>query len=168
MVERFVAERISPQKTQFVPDRLIDLCSKRAEQVAEQWYESVRNNQKTVYFRGLSRETCIHHATLFYRNLGKMYFATDINRSISDILDMIGIVEYHYVKGTPLEDLLYAFIILRREIWLYAELQALFNNADEMYQAVQSINRLLVVFDHVTFIVTAKYAELNHKRRMHQ
>ena len=48
------------------------------------------------------------------------------------------------------------------------ELQALFNNADEMYQAVQSINRLLVIFDHVTFIVTTKYNELNRKRRMHQ
>jgi hypothetical protein len=167
-VERFVAERVNSQKTQFVADRLIDLCSKRAEQVAEQWYRSLMKNQKTAFFHGVSQDTCLHHATIFYRNLGKMYFGDDVNRSIADVLDMTGIVEYHYVKGTPLEDLLYALILLRREIWLYAELQALFNNADEMYQAVQSINRLLVIFDHVTFIVTAKYGELNRKRRMHQ
>jgi hypothetical protein len=168
MVERFVAERVDVQKTQFVADRLMDLCSKHSEKVADQWYQSLMRNQKTAYLRAASRETCLHHAKHFYKNLGKMYFASDVHRAISDVLDTTGIVEYHYVKGTPLEDLLYALILLRREIWLYAELQALFNNADEMYQAVKSINRLLVIFDHVTFIVTVKYGELNHKRRIHQ
>lgn len=151
-----------------IADRLMELCAKNADQVAAHWYQRLVENPKTSYLRSVSQEACIRHAAYFYKNLGKMYFAEDVNRAISEVFDAAGFIEYHYVKGTPLEEVLYALILLRRQIWLYAELQALFNDANEMYQAVQSINRLLVVFDHVVFIVTAKYGDLNRKKRMHQ
>jgi hypothetical protein len=151
-----------------IADRLMDLCAKHAEKVAEQWYATSIQNPKTMHLCTVSQEACKRHATYIYENLGKIYFSEDINKTISSVLDATGFVEYHYVKDTPLEEVLYLLILLRRQIWLYAELQALFNNADEMYQAIQSINRLLVIFDHITFVVTSRYSDLNRKRRMHQ
>jgi len=69
-------------------DRLLELCSQRAEQVAEAWYQALIKNPKTAYLRAVSQEVCLRHATYFYKNLRGMYFAI-VTLALAEIFRVI-------------------------------------------------------------------------------
>jgi len=49
---------------------------------------------------------------------------------------------------------------MRRHLWLYAEFQGTFVTALEKQQAVESLNRTILMFDYVSYQVIEKYQEL--------
>jgi ABC-type multidrug transport system permease subunit len=49
---------------------------------------------------------------------------------------------------------------MRRHLWLYAEFQGTFVTALEKQQAVESLNRTILLFDYVSYQVIEKYQEL--------
>jgi ABC-type multidrug transport system permease subunit len=49
---------------------------------------------------------------------------------------------------------------MRRNLWLYAEFQGTFVTALEKQQAVESLNRTILLFDYVSYQVIEKYQEL--------
>ena len=141
-------------------DRLIDLSVRNAEQIAEQWHKALINNPRTGSYKSIARETCLRHAVNIYKNLGQMYFADNCYQVVAQNLDIAGFVEDHFARGIPLEEAIYALILMRRQIWLYSEQQSLFNVPEDMYELVQGINRVLLLFDYATYIVASKYRDL--------
>jgi hypothetical protein len=76
-------------------------------------------------------------------------------------MNKLDIASELYKRGVPIEDALYALILLRRRIWLYADSQAVFNTSpNDMYNCIESINRVLLIFDYITYIFSRKYHEL--------
>jgi hypothetical protein len=63
-------------------------------------------------------------------------------------------------EGIPLHEAVYALILMRRHIWLYAEFQAVFIVAVEHRQAVESLSRTILMFDYAMYFITRKYLEL--------
>ena len=59
-----------------------------------------------------------------------------------------------------MNEAVYALILMRRHIWLYAEFQATFISAVEQKQAVESLLRTILTFDYIMYFVTQKYEEL--------
>ncbi len=144
-------------------DRLLDLADKRGAEIAEHWYKSVSKNPRTPSYHNLPQETIILQATSIYKNLKHLYFADNPYQEVLQLLEKIRFVEEAYAKGILLPEAVYALIMMRRHIWLFAELQAMFITSGDMYQAVESINRTLLVFDYAIYIVTQKYYEINRK-----
>jgi len=145
-------------------DRLMDMCDRNAEQMAELWYKALSTNPKTTTCHLMSREGCLRHATEFYKNLDKMFFAEDCYQAVAHILDIDGFAEDFYSRRIPLEEVIYALILLRRYIWVFAESQAVYNyETTDMYDALNSINRILLIFDYAAYIVTRKYQEFTGK-----
>ncbi|MBN1643421.1 MAG: hypothetical protein JW856_01170 [Dehalococcoidales bacterium] len=141
-------------------DRLMDACDQHAEQIAEQWYKSLSIQKRTSSFRTHSKENCIRHAVFLYKNLKRMYFADNPYQEVSRILDASGYAEEQYGRGIPLSEAVYALVLIRRHVWLYAESSALFSSPDDMYPALQSTNRILLLFDYATYIVIQKYGKM--------
>ena len=71
--------------------------------------------------------------------------------------------EEFYQEKIPLNEALYALILMRRHLWLYAEFQGIFVTALEKQQAVESLNRTILMFDYVSYQVTEKYQDLYDK-----
>jgi hypothetical protein len=142
-------------------DRLMDLCSQNAEKIAEQWYKSVITNPRTPSFRSISKESCVRHATFIYKNLRRMYFADNPYQAVMRILDATGYAEEQYGRQIPLVEAIYALILVRRHVWLYAESAALFDTAADMYPTLQSNNRILLLFDYAIYIVAEKYQKMS-------
>jgi hypothetical protein len=65
--------------------------------------------------------------------------------------------EERYKEEIPLHEALYALILMRRHMWLYAEFQALFNVEVEHRQAVESLSRTILMFDYIMYVVTRKF-----------
>jgi hypothetical protein len=142
-------------------DRLMDLCETHAPQIAEQWYQAVCLNPRTKSFTTMPKQACVRHAISIYHNLGDMFFSDNCCKAVARNLDESGFVEDHFARGIPLEEVVYSLILLRRQIWLYAELQALYGDAQDMSQAAYSINRILLVFDYAIHDVVKRYGEMS-------
>ncbi|MDD5095289.1 MAG: hypothetical protein PHV74_13065 [Dehalococcoidia bacterium] len=142
-------------------DRLMDLCEKHAHKIADQWYKSLSTNERTPSFAALSKEACVHHAVLFYKNLERMYFSKNPYDEVAHVLDIAGFAEYVHAKGVPLSEAIYALVLIRRHIWLYAESQALFTSPEDTYQALQSTNRVLLLSDFAVHFVAKRYEEMS-------
>jgi hypothetical protein len=147
---------------QAATDRLMNMCQQHAGEIAELWYKALCENDKTSTFTTVPKEAAIHHAVTIYKNMGRMYFAKEADKEVEHVLNVEGIVEDHYARGIPLEQILYSLVLLRRYIWIKAEDEALFQLAiNDMYEAVHAINRILLIFDYLNYITARRYRELS-------
>jgi hypothetical protein len=140
-------------------DKLLDLSQNHAKTIAEQWYSAVTTNPRTSSFRKIPKDRLIAQAESFFANLKRLYFADNPYREMQQFLERTEYVEYTHSLHVPLHENIYALIMMRRHIWLYAETQAMFNTSLDMWQALESINRTLLLFDYALSILAQKYAE---------
>jgi hypothetical protein len=147
-------------------DRLIDLCERHADEIAEQWHSALSANPRTTSCNLMSKAGALRHATSIYKNLGKMYLAENCYQAVEHVLDANGFAEDFYARGIPPEEVIYALVLMRRHIWLHAETQALYEMAlNDMFEAVTNINRVLLIFDYASYIISHRYRELAAKTR---
>ncbi|MGA9696733.1 MAG: hypothetical protein WBQ62_10025 [Dehalococcoidales bacterium] len=144
-------------------DRLMDLCSQHADEIAEQWLQSILKNSHTSSFVCNPRESCLRHASFIYKNLRRMYFAENPYKEVLSIMDATGYAEEQYSRRVPLSQAVYALIMMRRYVWLYAETSDLFNTTSDMYLVLQSSNRILLLFDYAVYILIEKYEKMAKK-----
>ena len=138
--------------------KLIDLTENHSEKIATQWAKDVRTNSKTKVYHGVSEEKIIRQATEFYYNFREMFFHDAPYKRAEKFFE--GYAQARYREGIPLHEAVYALILMRRHIWLYAEFQAIFITAVEHRQAVESLSRTILMFDYAMYVITRKYREL--------
>lgn len=141
-------------------DRLIDLCARHAEQMAEQWYRALVSNPRTRSFVAMTGEACQRHAVYIYKNLGRMYLAEDPYQAVVHHLDVTGFAEDLHSRGVSAEEAVYALILMRRQIWLHSEREALYVTPEDMNEVVISINRVTLLFDYATYHAVARYRQM--------
>jgi hypothetical protein len=145
-------------------DKLMDMCDRHAPEIAELWYKSLSTNPRTTACLVIPKEVCIRHAVNIYKSIADMYFAEDCYKAVEQTLDISGFVDTFFARGVPLEQVQYALTLLRRHIWLYADAQLIFNpSVADMSLALDSINRILLVFDYANYYVSKTYRELAAK-----
>jgi len=147
-------------------DRLMKMCEKHAEKIAESWYQALIKNDRTRSFSRVPKESVQRHVIAIYKSVPKLYFAKNAYDEVKHFLDVEGLVEDLYARGIPLEDLLYALVLARRYIWLIAESESLFElNANDLYEAMTSTNRMLLIFDYLSYISAHRYRELSEAKK---
>ena len=67
--------------------------------------------------------------------------------------------------GIPMDEAVYALILLRRHIWLYAEFQTIFSSGIDQRQALDTLSRTILLFDYAIYEVTKEYQELMKKEK---
>jgi len=140
--------------------KLIDLIELKAENISKQWATDVMKHARTPSYRSLPLDRVIERGVNFYMLFRKMSLATvpfEAAKSFS-----WKYAEQCHGEKIPLEEAVYALILLRRHLWLYAEFQGTFVTALQMQQAVESLNRTITLFDYVAYQVIEKYQELIH------
>jgi hypothetical protein len=147
---------------QSMVDKLLDLSKNHAGEIAELWHKAISENPRTASFRSLKKDSLIYHSSSFYKNLKQLFFSDDPYAEVQSFLGSIRYADYAYEHKVPLCEAVYALILMRRHIWLYAETQAiLYNSPLEMYQAMESINRTILLFDYAINIVIQRYDEMD-------
>lgn len=139
-------------------DKLIDVLENHTKEIAEQWGRIVSGNSRTPSFHSLNPDQYIPHAVSFYRNIRKLYHSEKPHTEETQYF--MNFAEEMYKTEVPLHEVIYALMLMRRQIWLFADFNALFITTLEMHQAVESINRTILMFDHVIYSVAGRYGEL--------
>jgi hypothetical protein len=138
--------------------KLIELIELKAENIAKQWATDVMKHPRTPSYSSLPLDRVIERGVNFYRLFRQMSLA-DNSYEAAKTFSWKYAEQCHREK-IPLQEAVYALILLRRHLWLYAEFQGTFVTALEMQQAVESLNRTILMFDYVAYQVIEKYQEL--------
>lgn len=138
--------------------KLVDLTQKNADTIARQWAKDVRTNIKTYSYHNTSEEEIIHQAKYFYKNFQLMFFNESPYEQAREIFE--NYAEERYKEGIPLHEALYALILMRRHMWLYAEFQSMFNVEIQHQQAIGSLSRTILMFDYIIYVVARKFWEM--------
>jgi hypothetical protein len=138
--------------------KLIDLIELKAENIAKQWATDVMKHNRTPSYSSLPQDRVIERGVEFYRLFRQMSLA-DIPYEAAKTFSWKYAKEC-YREKIPLQEAVYALILLRRNLWLYAEFQGVFVTALEKQQAVESLNRTILMYDYVSYQVIEKYQEL--------
>ena len=138
--------------------KLIDLIESKAENIAKQWAKDVMTHSRTPSYHSLAKDIVIEQGINFYRLFRQMSLAEIPYEEAKKFSWKYA--EEFYSEKIPLHEALYALILMRRNLWLYAEFQGTFFTALEKQQAVESLNRTILMFDYVSYQVTEKYQEL--------
>ncbi len=138
--------------------KLIDLVEKNAEYIAKQWAKDVQKNSKTPYYHTLPEDKVIPQAIRFYDQFRRIFTSDKPFEAARSFFSVYA--EDRYKDGVPMHEAIYALIMMRRHIWLYAEFQAVFISAVEQKQAVDSVTRTMLMFDYAMYSISQKYQEL--------
>ncbi|GAB6269868.1 hypothetical protein DS62_06935 [Smithella sp. SC_K08D17] len=138
--------------------KLVDLTQKNADTIARQWAKDIKTNVKTYTYHNASEEEIILQAKYFYDNFQLMFFNESPYEQAKEIFEKYA--EERYKEGIPLHEALYALILMRRHMWLYAEFQSIFNVEVEHQQAAGSLSRTILMFDYIIYVVARKFWEM--------
>jgi hypothetical protein len=138
--------------------KLFDLIESKAECIARQWAADVMKHDRTPSYHSLPKDMVIEQGIDFYKLFRRMSLAENSYEEAKTFSWKYA--EDFYRKKTPLHEAIYALMLMRRNLWLYAEFQGIFVTALEKQQAVESLNRTILMFDYVSYQVTEKYQEL--------
>jgi len=141
--------------------KLIDLIESKAENIARQWADDVMKHKRTPSFHSLSKELVIEQGVNFYKLFRRMSMAENPYEEAKSFSWKYA--ERFYKENIALREAIYALMLLRRNLWLYAEFQGTFVSVLEKTQAVESLNRTILLADYVAYQVIEKYEDLMHR-----
>jgi len=144
-----------------IVDRMLDLCEYNAGQIAELWYADVSTSSRTPSYHSVPAQRAIVQTAAIYQNLKKLYFSATPYQAILEFLKKKQYAELLYDDNIPIHEAVYSLILMRRHIWLFSELHAVYSDtAVEMHQALDSVNRVVLLFDYIIYILVQLHNEL--------
>jgi hypothetical protein len=143
--------------------KYLELAENHAEKMANRWVKDVQNNAKTPTYKDLDEQRITSQCVRFYQNFSKMFLDEKIT---DDVLRYFrSYAQESYAMGIPANETLYALILMRRHIWLYAEFQTIFSAGIDQRQALDTLGRTILLFDYASYEVTKEYQELMKKEK---
>jgi len=148
-----------------IADRMLDLCEFNAQQIAEHWYADASTSSRTPSYQSVPEQRAMLQAISIYKNLKEIYFAGNPYQAIFEFLKRKQYAELLYEDDIPIHEAIYSLILMRRHIWLFSELHAVYSDtALEMHQALESVNRVVLLFDYIIYILAQLYHELDQRK----
>lgn len=141
-------------------DKLLNFAEQHATEIAKEWQKALIKNPRTAAYRKVREYKLVNQGELFYKNLKKMYFERKYDIVSAYFAKW---AEEQIYENIPLEEAVYALIMLRRQLWLFAEFNVLFTSALDQHQAAESINHTVLLTDYGTIAVIKKYNEVIKK-----
>ncbi len=142
-------------------DKLLNFAEQHAIDIAKEWQKSLIKNPRTPSYKKVREYKLVNQGELFYKSLKKLYF----ERKAYDIVSAYFAkwAEDQFYENIPLEEAVYALIMLRRQLWLYAEFNVLFSSALDQHQAAESINHTVLLTDYAIVTIIKAYKDLTKK-----
>lgn len=120
-----------------------------------------KNEPEDPAYHSMPESKALRQAITFYSNFHSLFFTDNPFEEANTLFSKFA--EERYQEHIPLPQVIYALILMRRHLWLFAEYQATFITPVEMQQAAESLSRTILMFDYAMYIVIMKYDEMLRK-----
>lgn len=138
--------------------KLIETVEQNTKAIAQQWYRNIKNNPKTPVYHTMPENRAMEQALNFYHSFLKL-FATEKPFEEAHAL-FSKYADASYRDGIPLPQAIYAIILMRRHMWLFAEYETIFETAVDQRHALESQSRMILMFDYAEFVIIDRYDAL--------
>ena len=138
--------------------KLIDFIETKSEEMARQWAADVMKNPRTPSYHVIPEEKVIPQAIFFYTHFRQMFFTKNPYDTAKGFFARYA--EERFRDKIPLQEALYALILMRRHLWLYAEFRTAYETSVDLHQMAEGLNRTILMFDYAMYQITEKYQEL--------
>ncbi|HOC60079.1 MAG: hypothetical protein KBA28_13155 [Syntrophaceae bacterium] len=146
--------------------KLLDVLEANIDEIAANWTADVKKNKRTEHYSDIADEKLALQAIKFYSQLRNMLTAQNRYDKAQEFF--MHYARTSYESGIPLHESIYALNMMRRHMWLYADFQAIFINALEHNQAIDSVMRIMLLIDYAVYEITQYYQDrirLEEKQR---
>jgi hypothetical protein len=97
--------------------KYVELAEQHAGRMAKRWAMDVQNNVRTKRYKELDEESIVNQGVKFYQNFSKMFAEDKIGEATLKYFRTYA--QESFKMGIPMDEAVYALILLRRHIWLY-------------------------------------------------
>ncbi len=143
-------------------DRIIHIIEHQADRLEDQWAQMVRSHPATPSYHRLDDEELESSVREVYHNLGLYLESTHDAERLSELFLRIG--RERRVQGIPLHELVFAIILVRRNLWNFIEEEGICLSTLEFHQMEHFLHRVMNFFDKTLYFVVVGYEEGEEER----
>lgn len=144
-------------------DKLMMVTERNIDEMSKETCRWLRKSDKTPWYHSLPEKECFLRSREFFHSLRNIYPSLPPYVEIFEYFGNWATKRYH--EGVPLEQVIYKLVIMRRQMWVITESKALVMTGLDLHQSVESINKMIRLFDHGTYAVIKKYREMDQAEK---
>jgi hypothetical protein len=147
--------------------KLIQLIEDNANELTRRLCKDLLSREETKGYRTLSEDLVCERVYDVYSKLGS-WLGTDKHTTgeVRKVYTELG--RKRFREGIPLHEVVLAFLLIKRHLWLYVLEKQFFDSTYELYQALELNNKVVLFFDRVIYFVTMGYEGELRKGEDHQ
>lgn len=138
--------------------RLIQLIEDHASDLTERLNIEMLGREETRGYRILSDDLLRKRIYDVYHRLGSWL---NMDKKAKEDFKLIytEIGRERCREGIPLQDVIMAFMLAKRNLWFYVRDMKFFDSMDEIMQALEMNNKVVYFFDRAIYFVTCGYED---------
>jgi hypothetical protein len=160
----FYRQIIRPEGGMMFYFQLLDLIKDNANELSRGLCKDLLSMEETKGYRKLSYEVIYERVFDVYNKLSS-WLGTDDHTAgeIRKVYTELG--KKRYREGISLHEVVLAFMLVKRHLWMFIQKKQFFESTYEFSQALELNNKVVLFFDRVIYFVTMGYEEELRKNK---
>jgi 8-oxo-dGTP diphosphatase len=142
---------------EMLSDSLVGFVGEHAAFVARLWLADVRSNRTTSGYMGLDPEALLHECATSLKLLGRWLEGESTEEEIRSFYRALG--ARRQTQGVQPHEMLSAVMLLKKQIWMYARSQGLWERPLDAYRVMELQSRFAVFFDKAVYHLSRGFTD---------
>jgi len=141
-----------------ISQKLVDLIEQNAEELTRRFMKDILSREETRHYKKIPQDRTHERVFDVYRKLGSWLSK---KRSMKEEIQKhyMELGRQRYRENIPLNEVVMAFLLVKRHIWLFVIDKHVIDSAYELQAVLDLNNRVVLFFDRVIFFITKGYEE---------
>lgn len=135
--------------------KLVDLVERDAELLTIRAVKEMLCREETRHYRDLPEERVHERVYDVYNRLGFWLGGEKNKANVKEYYTKLGAQRFH--EGIPLSEVIMALMLIKREMWIYADENKILTSAFEYRQSLEHNNTVVMFFDRCIYFVALGY-----------
>jgi ADP-ribose pyrophosphatase YjhB (NUDIX family) len=140
-----------------ISDALVSLVEEHAEEISARWLQAVRSSPTTPTYAGLPPGLAQERAIAVLSKFCSWLSGEEHGEEVAEFYRTLG--SQRRRQGFALHEVISAFTLLRREIWLFIGRRDALVDLLEVYRAMELSRRVVLFFDKALYHTARGFAE---------
>ncbi len=140
-----------------ISEKLVELIENDADILTKHWLNDVKENPSTPTYHTFSEEKLYQRAHLVCSQLSHWISRETKKEDIKNYYTKLG--NERFKEGFGLYEVVSAFVLLKRHLWLHILSDGQLSTAFELYQSLELNNRVVLFFDRAIYYLIIGYEE---------
>lgn len=142
--------------------KLVDLVERDAELLTKRVVKEMLSREETIHYRDLPEDRVYERVFDVYKRLGFWLGGEKAKANIYEYYTKLG--RQRCQEGIPLSEVIMALMLIKRQLWLYADENKILTSAYEFRQSLEHNNTVVMFFDRCIYFVAVGYENEHAKR----